>query len=62
MKNTRIIFVYGTIKRNEPNHHEIFDRGAQFLDEAVTTDKWPLIIASNLNLPFLLYKSGIGKV
>lgn len=58
--NTSKIFVYGTLKRNQPNHHLLTERNAVFIDEAITVDKWPLIIETNANIPFLLYKNGIG--
>ncbi len=57
-----LVFSYGTLKRGEPNHEELLIRRAEFIAEATTVDKWPLIIASNLNMPFLLNKKGVGKV
>lgn len=56
------VFSYGTLKRNEPNHEELTDRNALFISEVTTVEKWPLIITSNLNMPFLLNKPGHGKV
>ncbi len=56
------IFVYGTLKKSELNHEELANRNAQFVTEAVTVEKWPLVIASDLNLPFLLNKKNYGKV
>lgn len=56
------IFVYGTLKRGEPNHEELLTRNAKFVAQAKTMDKWPLIIASECNLPFLLNKKNFGKV
>ena len=56
------VFVYGTLKKGEPNHEELTSRNAQFLADVVTVEEWPLIIASYLNMPFLLYKKEIGKV
>lgn len=55
------IFVYGTLKRNEPNNEELVSRNAKFVTEAVTVNKWPLIIASECNLPYLLNRDH-GKV
>ncbi|KAK2584816.1 hypothetical protein KPH14_007129 [Odynerus spinipes] len=57
------IFVYGTLKRGEPNHKLIQDAAngyAKFLGLAKTTTTYPLIIATKYNIPFLLKKSGIG--
>jgi hypothetical protein len=56
------VFVYGTLKTNEPNHQVLVENNAIFLSKAVTVDKWPLTIATNRNSPFLLYKKGFGKV
>lgn len=51
------MFVYGTLKRNEPNHHILAkeDNGfSEFVGTAVTETKYPLVIASKWNIPFLL--------
>ena len=56
------IFVYGTLKQNEPNREELVKRNAKFICKAISVHKWPLIIASECNLPFLLYKKDYGKV
>ena len=61
-KNHIKLFVYGTLKRNETYNHELSDRDATFICDAVTVDKWPLIVATDLNLPFLLNKKNAGKV
>lgn len=55
-------FFYGTLKRNEPNYDHLMNLNVTFLSEAVTVDKYPLIIASDFNIPFLLNKKGYGKV
>ncbi|XP_014613992.1 PREDICTED: putative gamma-glutamylcyclotransferase CG2811 isoform X2 [Polistes canadensis] len=57
------IFVYGTLKRGEPNHKLIQDKTngyAKFLGIAKTTSSYPLIIATKYNIPFLLKKPGVG--
>jgi gamma-glutamylaminecyclotransferase len=56
------VFFYGTLKRNQPNHEHVINNRAQFVSEAVTVDKWPLIIASEFNVPYILNKKGYGKV
>ena len=59
------VFVYGTLKRGQPNHHllENVENGkATFIGEGKTEKKYPLIIASRCNLPFLLNVEGTGKV
>ncbi|CAK9304841.1 unnamed protein product [Gordionus sp. m RMFG-2023] len=58
------IFVYGTLKSNEPNNYRLFDTNngiAQLHFNSKTRDKWPLIIATNYNIPFLLNQKGIGE-
>ncbi|GAB6019341.1 hypothetical protein CHUAL_000933 [Chamberlinius hualienensis] len=58
------LFVYGTLKRGEPNYKFMTDgeKGkAVFIGPATTNQKWPLIIASKYNIPFLLYKEGTGN-
>jgi gamma-glutamylcyclotransferase (GGCT)/AIG2-like uncharacterized protein YtfP len=63
MENNKIkIFCYGTLKRNEPNHDFMLKHRGEFLEEAVTVDKWPLIIAGRINCPYLLNKKSYGKV
>lgn len=56
------VFVYGTLKRGEPNHgwfskHE--NGYHKFLCNAKTVEKYPLIIGTKYNIPFLLYSPGI---
>ncbi|XP_623476.1 putative gamma-glutamylcyclotransferase CG2811 isoform X4 [Apis mellifera] len=57
------VFVYGTLKRGEPNHCLIQDTEngyAKFLGLGRTTIPYPLIIATDYNIPFLLKKPGFG--
>lgn len=59
------VFVYGTLKRGEPNHSLIQDAAngyAKFLGIGRTVTPYPLIIATRYNIPFLLKKPGIGHV
>ena len=60
--NSYKLFFYGTLKRNEPNHHHILNRNVKFVSEATTVDKWPLIIATDYNIPYLVNKKGYGNV
>lgn len=60
-----LVFVYGTLKRGEPNHSylQVKDNGyAKFVSQAKTVEKYPLVIASKYNIPFLLYNPGVGEV
>ena len=60
--NLTKIFVYGTLKKGQPNYDKLVERNAVFVDKALTVDKWPLTIASDSNIPFLLYKKDYGNV
>lgn len=51
------VFVYGTLKKGEPNYHWLTteDNGlAQFMCNGKTIEKFPLIVATKYNIPFLL--------
>ncbi|XP_041988104.1 putative gamma-glutamylcyclotransferase CG2811 isoform X2 [Aricia agestis] len=57
------VFVYGTLKNNEPNHNWLTDpeNGVGcFISEGTTKQKYPLIIATKYNIPFLLFNPGQG--
>ncbi|XP_048477759.1 putative gamma-glutamylcyclotransferase CG2811 isoform X1 [Plutella xylostella] len=60
---THKVFVYGTLKKNEPNHYWLTapENGkGTFVSAATTKNKYPLIIATKYNIPFLLYSPGNG--
>ncbi|XP_076159711.1 gamma-glutamylaminecyclotransferase-like isoform X1 [Alosa pseudoharengus] len=57
------IFVYGTLKKGQPNYSRMLDPAngrASFLGRASTIDKFPLVIAGQYNIPFLLNIPGKG--
>lgn len=57
------IFVYGTLKRGQPNHYRMLDSAngeARFLSSARTVRKFPLVIGGQHNVPFLLDVPGQG--
>ncbi|CAH1404000.1 unnamed protein product [Nezara viridula] len=58
------VFVYGTLKTNEPNHHWLSNTengNSNYLGEGTTLQKYPLIIGTQYNIPFLLDKPGVGN-
>ncbi|KAG7268059.1 hypothetical protein CRUP_014920 [Coryphaenoides rupestris] len=57
------VFVYGTLKKGQPNHYRMLDPAngqARFLAAARTVDRYPLVIAGEHNVPFLLNAPGDG--
>ncbi|XP_043091660.1 gamma-glutamylaminecyclotransferase C-like [Puntigrus tetrazona] len=58
------VFVYGTLKKGQPNHVEMLDPAngrAEFLARARTVEPYPLVIATDENVPFLLDAPGTGR-
>ncbi|XP_076268938.1 putative gamma-glutamylcyclotransferase CG2811 isoform X1 [Rhynchophorus ferrugineus] len=55
------VFVYGTLKKGEPNHGW-FSKSTgghhKFLYNGRTKEKFPLIIGTRYNIPFLLHSPG----
>ncbi|KAE9554479.1 hypothetical protein FO519_002290 [Halicephalobus sp. NKZ332] len=57
------VFVYGTLKRGEANERVMTnpDTGKHiFLTPAQMVEKYPLIVASKYNIPFLINQKGEG--
>nr|XP_054751145.1 putative gamma-glutamylcyclotransferase CG2811 isoform X2 [Lytechinus pictus] len=57
------VFVYGTLKKGQPNHHVLTQcEGGKytFWGQGRTVSKWPLVVASAYNIPFLLDIEGEG--
>ncbi|XP_069061168.1 gamma-glutamylaminecyclotransferase isoform X2 [Pleurodeles waltl] len=57
------IFVYGTLKTGQPNHHIMTDGvhgKARFHGRGRTVEKYPLVIAGAYNIPYLINTAGTG--
>jgi len=52
------IFVYGSLKRRKKLHS--FLKEAKFLGEAITCNKYPMILSKSKWYPYLIEKKGIG--
>jgi gamma-glutamylaminecyclotransferase len=59
------VFVYGTLKRGQPNHYlmqDLKNGNAKFISKAKTSEKFPLVVATRYSIPFLLNKPGFGEI
>jgi len=57
------VFVHGTLKKSEPNNYYLFrpENGrCSFVGKASLVEKYPLIIASRYNIPYVLDAAGKG--
>lgn len=68
-RNKFLVFVYGTLKRKEPNHHVIDPEKhvcpettgvSRFIGPGRTEQLFPLVIGTRFNIPFLLDRQGLG--
>lgn len=62
-KNLIKVFVYGTLKKEQPNHYWLTNASngfARFVCSGETDDLFPLLVATKFNVPFLLNKPGVG--
>merc|ERR1712187_633418 len=50
---TFALFVYGTLKRNFHWNHKFLSRGSEFIGNAKTIDKYPLVMG-DCNVPYVL--------
>jgi gamma-glutamylaminecyclotransferase len=53
------VFVYGSLKKGKKLHFYL--KNAKFLGNAVTCDKYPLILSKSGWYPYLIDKKGKGK-
>lgn len=62
----QLVFVYGTLKRGQPNNARFLGPPSvgwhKFEGVGETFDRYPLVIASAFNSPFILAKKGQGEV
>uniref|UniRef100_A0A8C1ZRS4 Gamma-glutamylaminecyclotransferase n=1 Tax=Cyprinus carpio TaxID=7962 RepID=A0A8C1ZRS4_CYPCA len=58
-----LVFVYGTLKKGQPNFKmlDAANGRAEFLAHAQTVERYPLVIATKDNIPFLLNVPGTGQ-
>lgn len=63
-QGSHLVFVYGTLKRGEPNHHVLTETEGQqkIFGKGCTQHKYPLVIGSQYNIPYLLDNLNIGHV
>lgn len=64
MSPLHLVFVYGTLRKDKPNHFRLLDPTngqARSLGLATTLEKYPLVIASRYNIPYLLAAPGHGQ-
>ncbi|XP_030837184.1 putative gamma-glutamylcyclotransferase CG2811 [Strongylocentrotus purpuratus] len=57
------VFMYGTLKQGQPLHYVLSEVGQdryKYVGKGYTSTKWPLVIASEHNIPYLLDKEGDG--
>jgi gamma-glutamylaminecyclotransferase len=57
MNGNPLLFVYGTLKRGRHNHGLLRQLGAEFVCEAQTSERFPLVVEG---LPYLLDQPGVG--
>ncbi|XP_033117651.1 putative gamma-glutamylcyclotransferase CG2811 [Anneissia japonica] len=62
--NRMLSFVYGTLKRGQPNHNllQATSNGkGRYIGKARTLEKWPLVVSSRYNIPYILDCAGKGN-
>lgn len=60
-----LMFVYGTLKSNQPNYKfntDVFDGISIYKGKGQTVEKYPMIIATKFNIPYILDCPGKGNV
>lgn len=65
MATTHLVFSYGTLKSGEPNFEVMNDPSkgrSTFVGAGETVKRYPLVVASQYAVPFLLLVEGKGEV
>lgn len=57
-----LFFVYGTLKRGQPNANIMQRDDIKYIGRVRTFHSWPLVIATTFNIPFLIGKQDHGQV
>lgn len=60
-----LVFVYGTLKTGGPNYKQWMEYGegqGHLVGVARTVARWPLVIATEYNVPYLLKAPDQGQV
>lgn len=58
------VFVYGTLKINQPNHHWLTNPAngmSRLISKGKTAGQFPMLIGTRYNIPFLLNLPGVGS-
>lgn len=57
------VFVYGTLKTGEPNYKVLSETDGEyrFISSGTTVEKFPLVVGTKYNIPFLLDDAGNGN-
>lgn len=61
----KLVFVYGTLKTDLSNHYLMKDANngiAKFHSKGESAQKYPLVVTTPFNIPFLLNKPNFGEV
>ncbi|XP_074652136.1 putative gamma-glutamylcyclotransferase CG2811 [Tubulanus polymorphus] len=57
-----LVFVYGTLKKSQPNHHWFSKGGSyQFVGAAKLSEPRPMVVAGPYNIPYIIDCPGTGK-
>ena len=55
---SNLLFSYGTLRKSRVNHHAL--SGHRLIGTATTVEKYPFVVTTSFNVPFVLNKKGTG--